>query len=434
MARILLNPFGSLGDLHPFLALAIELQHRGHQATIATSEAYRAKVGTAGVGFAPVRPDIGDLLEQPDVLAKLWDPAHGTEYLIRDYLAPRIEESYTDLDEACTSADLLLTHSAAYAGPIVAEVRRLPWLSIVLQPSLFLSAYDPPVLPPTWVKSFYGLGRPAIRMLFALGRAHVRAWCKPILQLRRRLSLPTLKNPVFEAQFSPHGTLALFSPRFAAPQPDWPPRTSTTGFVFYDQLGAGFAGFTRERQETAAAELNHFLRAGPPPLLFTLGSSAVMQPGNFFEESVEAALRLDMRAVLLVGRQQRDQLRRSIPESILLADYAPYSQVMPQASAIVHQGGIGTTAQALRAGRPMLVVPWAHDQPDNAQRTQKLGVARTLNRKNYHGKQVAAELRLLLEPSYAQAATRLSQQLAAEKGLAAACDEIEATLKRSAAG
>ncbi len=88
MARIVLNTFGSFGDLHPYLALAIELRQRGHQAVVATAEVYRTKVEAEGVIFAPVHPDVGELLDKPELVAKLWDPRTGSEFLIRDYVMP----------------------------------------------------------------------------------------------------------------------------------------------------------------------------------------------------------------------------------------------------------------------------------------------------------------------------------------------------------
>jgi UDP:flavonoid glycosyltransferase YjiC (YdhE family) len=106
-----------------------------------------------------------------------------------------------------------------------------------------------------------------------------------------------------------------------------------------------------------------------------LGSSAVTQPGSFFRESIEAAAAEGFRAVMLVGPGEAAALSRTVPANVFVAGYAPYSTVMPRCAAIVHQGGIGTTAQALRSGRPMVVVPWAYDQADNAHRAQRLGVA-----------------------------------------------------------
>ena len=139
MARIVLNTFGSFGDLHPYLALAIELQRRGHECVVATAEIYRQKVTGEGVGFAQVRPNVGELLNEPELIEKLWHPTRGTFYLLRDYLLPQVENSFTDLDRACVNADFLLTHAAAYAGPIVAAVRKIPWMSVSLQPAIFFS-------------------------------------------------------------------------------------------------------------------------------------------------------------------------------------------------------------------------------------------------------------------------------------------------------
>jgi rhamnosyltransferase subunit B len=103
--------------------------------------------------------------------------------------------------------------------------------------------------------------------------------------------------------------------------------------------------------------------------------------------------------------------------------------VMPRASVVVHQGGVGTTAQALRAGRPMLVVPFGQDQPDNARRCVELGVGRTIARKNYRSRTVAAELsRLCSDRSYATRASQVAAVVESEHGVATACDAIERVL------
>lgn len=423
MARIVLNTFGSFGDLHPFLALAIELQARGHQAVVATAEVYRQKVMAEGVGFAPVRPDLGPLMEDRKLIEEMWDARRGTENLLRKVILPVIEQSFDDLREVARGADLLITHTAGFAGPIVAEQQKLPWLSVALQPLVFFSRYDPPVLgPATWVRHFYGMGTWVFALVRWAARRATRRLIEPILELRRRLGLPANAHPIFEGQFSPWGTLALFSEVFARPQPDWPPHTTTTGFVFYDKLGAGFA-----KLDQRLTELERFLAQGPAPLLFTLGSSAVMQPGRFFEESIAAAAELGMRAVLLVGDREMKALRATV----FAAPYAPFSILMPQVAAIVHQGGIGTTAQALRAGRPMLMAPWAHDQADNAERLRRMGVSRTLGKARYRKATVVRELReLLTDQSYSRRAEAASKQVSLEQGARVASDRIEVALRQ----
>lgn len=421
VARIVLNTFGSFGDLHPYLALGIELKRRGHRPVIATSEVYRAKAEGEGLEFHSVRPDVGELLGNEKFIQKLWDPKHGTEHLIREYIMPRVAEGFEDLSDACRGADLLLTHAVAYAGPPVAEKQKLAWLSVALQPAAFLSAYDPPLLAPApWMKHLRLFGPGAMRVAFAAGKRITKKWAEPIQQLRRQVGLPAATlNPMFEGQFSPMGTLALFSRHFAQPQPDWPPRTVCTGFPFYDRESA---------DKAMDPGLVEFLQAGPAPVVFTLGSSAVMAAGQFYEESANGARQLGVRAVLLVGMQTENTPQQY--DSIYVARYAPYSELLPKASVTVHQGGVGTTAQALRAGRPMLVVPWAHDQPDNADRIERLGVGLSLKRSKYNARNAARQLeRLLHDPQYAAAAKEIGMQIATEDGASAACDVIEATLR-----
>ncbi len=361
-------------------------------------------------------------------LRRLWHPRRGTEILIREYLVPTVAQSYEDLARACEGADLLLTHGAAYAGPIVAKKLKLKWLSVALQPLLFLSAYDHPVLAPSpWVRH---LGPGPMRVLLNLARMRTAIWARPIFELRKRLGIRDRSNPFFEGQFSPYGTLALFSKYYAQPQPDWPPNTHVCGFPFYDRRGAVTAGFDAGNYEFELSDLEWFLGVGPPPVLFTLGSSAVFEAGSFYVEGAAAAMRLGLRMVLLVGPNAAREFFNPVPDNVHVASYAPYSQIMPRCAAIVHQGGIGTTAQALRSGRPMLVVPWAHDQPDNAERVRRLGVSRTMSRATFTADRVTRALQTLLgDLSYAERASDLGEAIAAEDGVGAACNVIEAELE-----
>jgi UDP:flavonoid glycosyltransferase YjiC (YdhE family) len=169
--------------------------------------------------------------------------------------------------------------------------------------------------------------------------------------------------------------------------------------------------------------LERFLNEGSPPVVFTLGSSAVQQPGNFYHESLAAISRLGCRAVMLVGNNSLPEI---LPAGTVVFPYAPFSKIFPRAAVIVHQGGIGTCAQALVAGRPMLVVPFAFDQPDNAARLQRLGVARVIPRKRYTAREVYSELgQLLTEPACIASAAAAARKIGEENGVRAASDAIE---------
>jgi UDP:flavonoid glycosyltransferase YjiC (YdhE family) len=209
----------------------------------------------------------------------------------------------------------------------------------------------------------------------------------------------------------------LFSRVLAEPQPDWPPHVQTTGFVFYNGPDA------------LDPALEDFLATGPAPVVFTLGTSAVGAAGTFYQESAAAAAHLGVRAVLLTGGFAQNRPPEPLPPGVLLADKAPHQLLFPRASAIVHQGGIGTTAQALRSGRPMLVVPHGHDQPDNAFRVGNLGVARSIIPRRYRAARVARELDALLhEPRYRQQAAAMAAAVRAEGGASAAAAALEPLL------
>jgi UDP:flavonoid glycosyltransferase YjiC (YdhE family) len=390
--------------------------------TIAISEIYRPKVEGEGLKFHPVRPDMPFVLDGPDVMRRAFHPRTGSEYIVRELLLPWLEQTYEDTLEVARGVDLLVGHVVAFATRMVAETLNKRWLSVVLQPAVFLSVHDPPVISGArFFTPLHSLGPGLTRQLFWFARHTARRWGAPVNALRAKLGLPLLRNPLIDDMYSPWGTQAWFSKLLAQPQPDWPERTVATGFPFYDKLEAG---------QGLSAELARFLDAGPAPVVFTLGSSAVFDAGTFFTESFEAVRRMGCRAVLLTGRDARNVPLQAAPETIFVAEYARYSELLPRAAATVHQGGVGTTAQALRAGRPMIVVPYSHDQPDNGMRVARLGVARVIPRGRYSAARVVRELKTLLEESaYAAAAARAACEMAQEDGVKAACDGLEASLR-----
>ena len=415
--RIILNTFGSFGDVHPYMAIAMELQRRGHTPVIAAMEGYREKIASAGMEFAPVRPDIPPPKEQgTELVEKIMEPVAGPRFLMEGLVFPAVRESYEDLLKAVASADLLVTHPAAPAGPLVGRKTGMPWISTVLAPMSFVSAYDPPV-PPfwQWTRKLSLLGPGVMGFLLSTMKSTYKA--KAVTDFRNELGLSDTGNPMFEGQHSPTLVLALFSELFAKPQPDWPPQTKITGFCFYDG----------HHETQMPPELLRFLDNGPSPVVFTLGSSAVWVARDFFKQSIEAAQRLGRRAVLLIGDGRN--LPGTLPEGIIAVDYAPYQSLLPRACAVVHHGGVGTTSQGLLAGVPTLIVPFAFDQSDNAEHAYKLGTSRTLYRKNYFAPRVANELNeLLKQPSYARKALEVSQRLKQEDGPGRAADLIEQVL------
>jgi len=416
--RIVLSNIGTFGDINPLIAIALELKKRGHVPVMAVPAVFEPKIVPLGLEFHAVRPDIDP---NNTLMAEMvYYVLKGTERGLREFLFPALRETYADLLDAATKperADLLLLGELNYAGPIVAEVTGIKWASYVLAPLSFFSAFDPPVLPmyPRLARAdkvIPGMGR-AIRRL---ARLVSRKWPQPIYDLRAELGLPKGENPLFDAKHSPYLVLALFSKVLGREQKDWPRNTLITGFCYYDS-DAGNAAL--------APHIETFLASGPPPVVFTLGSAAVLAAGRFYEFSAKAAVRLGVRAVLLIGSDPRNKPRQALPESICVAEYAPYSKLFSRASLVVHQGGVGTTAQCLRAGKPMLIQPYSHDQPDNGRRMMRLRVAQVIQRGNYTPLRVGRKLKAMLaEPLFARRAEQVAQRLEQEDGVCSACDAL----------
>lgn len=418
MAKIVIAPYGSLGDLHPYLAIAIELRDRGHNVTVASAAAYEEKVSALGFDFRGLRPDLDP--EDREFSRLVMDTHHGTETLLKEYLFPGLRDSYEDLMEAVEGADLLIPGEVVHAAHSVVAKTGIKWVSGTLAPLSMLSTYEPNVYPNAlYLRHFNFLGRPFHSLVFMAVRKAIGGWLAQYRQFRKELGLSEDHDPLVSDKYSEYLHLALFSKVLGSPQPDWHRPTVQTGFCFYD--GQKDLGGMPE-------ELEEFLSAGDPPIVFTLGSAAVMDARDFFDQSLEAAKRIGRRAVALYGIFNEPP--QGVDEERAAFDYAPFSRIFPRAACVVHQGGVGTTSQVLRAGVPQLIMPFSHDQPDNAARCVRMGVARTIERGGYEAGKASKQLEILLEDDRARAKAReVRGVIEIENGTAAACDAIESVLR-----
>jgi rhamnosyltransferase subunit B len=430
--KIVLSTCGSSGDLNPFIALALELRERGYTPVIASQSEFGPRVEAEGVAFHPMRPGMRDVeeelgLDHQRIARRSMDARSGLEFLVRRVAMPFLRRAYHDMMEASADADLVVTHTSAFGARIAAEQRGLPWVSAALAPFAFMSAYDPPSfgIAPKLVDAWMRSGATAAGALLGLVRMATIGWTAPLRQLRRELGLGRSSgNPLFEGQFSPYGTIALYSRVFGDVQPDFPAQTTICGFTFYDRVDGA--------DESLDPALARFLAEGPPPLVFTLGSAVVFDPGEFYRHSMKVARTHKRRAVFLTGSHAFNVLPDELPAGMIACRYAPHSLVFPHAEAVIHQGGIGTTAQALKAGVPQLVVPFSADQPDNAARIVRLGVGRTLASADYEPWAAGHEVSALLRRSaYKARAGELAKRITREDGASAAADVLEATLHAS---
>jgi UDP:flavonoid glycosyltransferase YjiC (YdhE family) len=417
MARFTFAAFGSLGDLFPHLAVARVLAARGHRAIIATHVGHRAHVERAGLAFAPLRPDIADLGPDPRaILRRAMDPWRGSDYIFRHMALPWMRRTSEDVLAAADGADVLVAGALVMGAPAVAERLGIVHVPAVLQPLAMVSNMEPAVVPPFGWAPVRALRPWPGRLLWTLVRG-MTAWLgRELNDIRRSWGLPPQRHHPFLAM-PDHAPLilALWSRHFAPPPPDWPPRALATGFPFHD--GDGEPGLD--------PALSAFLDAGDPPVAFTLGSSAVWVAGDFHAIAARAVARLGVRAVMLVG-DEPSALPDPVPPGVHMTAYAPHAPLFERAGAIVHQGGIGTTAQALRSGRTQVVVPFSHDQPDNGARVARLGAGLVVGRVRLSERALARALaRVLDDAAMRSRAAGLGQAIRGEHGTAVAADALE---------
>jgi rhamnosyltransferase subunit B len=411
---VLLPTVGSAGDVHPFIALGLALKARGHRATVLTNPYFQPVIEAQGLEFLPVGSvaDLERAVADPD----LWHARKGFEAVARHAIVPSIEAVYR-LIEAHAGADTVLAASSIALGARIAQERLgLPAASIHLQPTVIRSLVDSGMFgnvristrQPMWFK----------RMLFRFidWAAIDRVLGGPLNRFRASLGLVPVHRVLARWIHSPQCVVGFFPDWFAAPRADWPPHTHLVGFPLWDR-GNG----------ACSSAVQEFMSAGPPPIVFTPGSAAA-HAQRFFLESIEATCRLGARAMLVTNFPE--QLPRRLPAAVRAFGYLPFSEVLPQAAALVHHGGIGTLAQAIKAGIPQLAVPNGHDQFDNGWRIAQLGLGRSIPQTRYRAAGAVEALRALLEDaSIRQRCRGYSAQMDPHGAVTHACELIESLAK-----
>ena len=385
--HVILVPVGSAGDVYPFLGLGNELKRRGHRITLITAGYFADLARKAGFDFAPFcsREHYLEMVANPDI----WHPQRSIALLARQSVIPAIASIYQLIEQQVHAAaaagsgqPVVVAGSLALGARVAQERLGVDLTTIHLQPVVFRSRFEPPIHPGLgWIQHVPVRLRPAVFRLMDFMVDNIYAG--PLNAFRAQHGLAPIKRVMDQWWHSPEATLALFPRWYAAPQPDWPAQVQFLDFPLYD--GGSL--------ETADAALPALLTAGEAPIVFTSGS-AMATGTEFFAASARSCELLGRRGVFIT--KFTAQLPRPLPAAVRHVDYAPFSQLLPRAAAFVHHGGIGTAAQALKAGVPQLVAPCSYDQLDNAARLQRLGVSITLPRARYNAENVAAALRTLL--------------------------------------
>lgn len=412
MADILLLPFGSAGDVFPFIWLGRHLMARGHRVTMITACLFEEQAKRAGLNFVPLgeKEEFEAMIRDP----RIWRLGHGTK-VVFDFAAKSVEPYFAAI-ESCGKVDLMLAPVTTFAARLAREKHGTPLITVHLQPAVFLSVHETPLLHPAmrwlrrmpvWFKSLlFSLPNPVD--LFAL---------PTVKRLCQQHGVKPPKSLWREWWDSPDGVLALFPEWFAAPQPDWPANLLQWTFPLEDLA----------KEQPLTSELQAFLAAGDKPVVFTPGSANV-QASRFFAVAAQAVAKVGCRAVFVT--REPKQVPPDLPANILTVEYAPFSTLLKQTSVFVHHGGIGTMSQAFAAGVPQLIMHMAHDQPDNADRVERLGAGVGLSVRQFTPERVAHELkRLLGDAAFCEAAVKCADRISKVSDMDVLMRWIEARIK-----
>ncbi len=394
---ILLTPFGSAGDVFPFIWLGRRLRARGHRVILLTACLFEEAATKAGLEFVGLgaREEFESL--QRD--SRLWKPYQATK-LVFSYAgrwASRFHEAICRLAEEIKPS-LMLSPLLAFGSRMARESLGVPLITVHLQPAVLISMHDTPVLLSglPWISK---LPRWLKRLIFSLPNPVDRFALPEVRRSCERAGIIPPRSLFHEWWDSPDGVLMLWPEWFAGPQPDWPANFFQHTFPLED-LAA---------EQPLSAELAAFLAAGGPPVVFTPGSANV-QAHRFFRAALGAVEKLGARAVFVT--RDLSQLPPNLPRSVLAAEYAPFSQLVRHASVFAHHGGIGTLSQGLAAGVPQLLMPMAHDQPDNEHRLRRLGAGFGIVPGQFTADRVAAALqKLMTDPAIRSAAARCAERV-----------------------
>jgi sterol 3beta-glucosyltransferase len=390
--RAVLTNFGTLGDVQPFVALAVELKRHGHHPVLAAAPSYRAMAEAHGLDFAPVGPDLRQaqsgitqaMMATPDVLQS----TGGMAQLFQP-LAAALPRMLEDLREVCRGADVLISGRVQPAARMVHDVTHVPFVTVLVE------------------HSGSGGGNPAFQ-------AAVRALVNP---LRDSLRLPPLDNPLVDG-LSPQLVLTALSRHVRPPPADLPPHHHTVGYFFLDA-----PDFTPD------AELAAFLAEGEPPVLITFGSMTHGDPAALTDALVEGTVRAGRRALIQHGWSGLGQ--KPLPSTVRALGQVPHAWLLPRVSCIVHHGGAGTTGAAFRAGVPQVVVPHTYDQFTWGELVRELdcgGPAIPIH--ELTAARLSDALGTVLAATHREAAARLGEHLRSEHGAAKARHLIEDLVHR----
>jgi UDP:flavonoid glycosyltransferase YjiC (YdhE family) len=393
VAHVILITRGTGGDILPLIGIGQSLRQCGHQVTLGTHWYFRTLVQGLGLGFAALdSPE--DLMQSFGESAPGGTPHKHMADAILGYMALSGRGDYEIIRGLAGSREsVIVAHPNSFLGSrLAAEKLRIPYLLIFTAPTfikqhMLLSEYKRE-LSPLIAKLREECGLPPV--------ADWRAWLK-----------------------APPSSIGLWPEWFDPETKDcWPPGMVCVGFMHHDPALAA----------DPPEELRALLDEPEPPILITHGTS-IPKRQEFYTASAEACRRLGRRAIIVT--QHEACVPDPLPEGVVWFRSLPFESVMPRVGAVISHGGIGTSAQALAAGVPQVILAHAWDRPENAACLQSLGVAEFVPLPRWRPEEVAASLRRMTDSAEVRERCReLARRMAGASPADEAADVIVRALQQ----
>lgn len=424
MARIVVYSMCYRGDVFPYAPVAAELARRGHEVTFLAPAELLSSLAADGVTLADA--DVGEMcpsgLDHYGDYCARWGKAASGALLMplyyRRLTVPRLDPLLDAIENVADGADLLVSHPGA--APIASmpfERRGIPFMVGDLFPMLVRTADHPPEGLVPFRTGSSKLARRANDLAWNAGRSPMARWCfdeKRIVAKRRSFGLPTDGWHVMDRRLSPEHNMAMVSPLYYPPASDWGE----------DYPFVGFTHWTNADDELPA-DVSEFLRAGDPPVLVCMGTSAASAAPQIFDRVAVALDQLGLRGMFLASNEAIAARLAGRPG---VWPFVPVGPVLPHVRAVVHAGAHGMNSLVLAAGKPSVIVPVLFDQLWHARRHTQLGTGR-----HVRGRATVPKLRTAIEQVLADDtednARSFATLLANEDGTRQACDRIETVLR-----
>ncbi|MBO6763513.1 glycosyltransferase [Maricaulis sp.] len=409
--RIAIHAFGTRGDVQPYIALGLELQGRGHDVTLSVPRDFTAWVEGFGLAARAFDLDMGAYLREADALGLTRNPLNAFRYR-RRMVDPMIEATLTEGIEGARGADIVVAHPKCLFSATGAEAAGAGFVMTAPLPAIAPTHAFP--MPGTFAKDH---GRFWNRLSWRPLDFAMAPFRKRVNAARVELGLDPVGSAIQHDIFAGRPCLRLIanSPLIVPRPDDWDAHTHLTGYWMLDDPAP------------LDPALEGFLNSGPPPVYVGFGSMVSGRATELAEAAIDGLRRAGLRGVIARGWAN---LPAAANDSIHVIDHAPHDKLFPRCRTIVHHGGAGTTAAALSAGRPSLIVPFMVDQPWWGERLREQGLGPApLRPARFTANRFARALKQIEASEVWRArCTQIGKGLAAENGAAIAADRIEHAL------